>query len=111
MPLPTRTTGACVLAAPLYRATMKRSGSCEPCATAKKAPMLLCYEGAGCNFRGLHDRFREVVGDGPYIVVTPITFSNANELVVEKYKPYYPSEVWTPFAGANVPDELSQRLK
>ncbi len=39
MPLPTSTIGACVFAAPWYCATMKRGGSAEPCATARKEPM------------------------------------------------------------------------
>ena len=39
MPLPTRTVGATVLAAPAYCKTIKRKGSLEPCATAAKEPM------------------------------------------------------------------------
>ena len=39
IPLPTRTVGATVLAAPSYRNTTKRNSSSEPLATAMNAPM------------------------------------------------------------------------
>ena len=39
MPLPISTKGALPLAAPWYSMTMKRGGSSDPCATARKDPI------------------------------------------------------------------------
>ncbi len=54
---------------------------------ARKWPIGVGVEGAGCNFLGMQNALMGVRGDKPFILITPITFSNTNSLDKNKY-PY-----------------------
>ncbi len=53
-------------------------------------PVLVNVEGAGCGFLGACRGFRGARGDLPFIVVTPLTFTNTNDLNPAAYP--YPAE-------------------
>lgn len=57
----------------------------------KKWHILVCCEGAGCNWQGCMNAYLENRGDRPFILITPLTFSNTNEIVKAKYN--YPQEI------------------
>ena len=60
----------------------------------KTYPILVCVEGAGSNFGGCHGIYARDRGDHPFIVITPIGFSNTNSLNnQEKKYPQYPPEL------------------
>lgn len=48
-------------------------------------PLVVAVEGAGCNWLGCIRGFAKRRGDRPYILVTPITFLNTNDLQPKKY--------------------------
>jgi hypothetical protein len=56
----------------------------------RKWPIGVGLEGAGCGWLGMLNSLMGVRGDKPFILVTPITFSNTNALDRNKY-PYPPS--------------------
>jgi len=60
---------------------------------AKKWPILVAVEGAGCNFLGMMNGHLGVRGDRPFIIVVPVTFTNTNALEGVKAKYPYPAEV------------------
>jgi predicted esterase len=64
-----------------------------PRSFAKKgeAPVLVAVEGAGCNFLGLCRGFVDGRGSRRFLVLTPVTLSNTNELRPETYPMYAPS--------------------
>jgi len=57
---------------------------------ARKWPILVAVEGAGCNWQGMMNAYLGNRGDRPLILVVPITFSNTNALDRAKYP--YPQE-------------------
>ncbi len=59
-------------------------------APAKKCHILVTCEGAGSNFLGNHNGFKDRRGDAQVIIVTPWTLSTTNELDSKKYN--YPKE-------------------
>src|SRR5262249_9630518 len=54
---------------------------------AKKWPVVVGVEGAGCDWQSMIGSLLASRGDRPFMLVTPVTFSNTNGLVKEKY-PY-----------------------
>ncbi|MHC4661889.1 MAG: alpha/beta hydrolase-fold protein [Planctomycetota bacterium] len=62
----------------------------------KKWSVLICIEGAGCNFGAVVNAFRQARGKLPFILILPITFSNTNKIegqTLEKYKAFYSEDV------------------
>lgn len=64
----------------------------------KRWPVVVCVDGAGSNFEGMGQGYRGARGDLPYIVVSPCTFANTNQIVgdagqVAKYAKLYPEDV------------------
>ncbi len=59
---------------------------------AKSWPVVVAVEGAGCNFLGACRAFRGARADLPFIIVTPVSFTNTNELNPAAY-PYPPSVI------------------
>lgn len=53
----------------------------------KRYQVLVAVDGAGCNFQGCGSGFASSRGSRPFIVVSPVTLSNTNELDPKKY-PY-----------------------
>ena len=58
---------------------------------AKKWPLVIAMEGAGCGWLGCIKGFAKRRGRRPYIVVTPVTFLNTNALNIAKYQ--YPQSL------------------
>lgn len=58
---------------------------------ARRWPILVTVEGAGCNWLGNCQGFLGGRKDLPFIIVTPIAFSNTNALDPKKYN--YPKEL------------------
>jgi predicted esterase len=54
----------------------------------KPCPVLVAVDGAGCGFEGAARTFATTRGSRPFIVVSPMTLSNTNELVAAKYPAY-----------------------
>ncbi len=62
----------------------------------RKWPVLICVDGAGSNFKGMADGYRNKRGNLPYMVVSPCTFANTNKVegnMLEKYRKLYTDEV------------------
>src|SRR5262249_12834933 len=54
----------------------------------KRWPVLVCVEGAGCNFRDMAETFVQARGDLPVLVVVPCTFSNTNRIWGQRRQRY-----------------------
>ncbi|MHC4779704.1 MAG: hypothetical protein ACYTFG_14105 [Planctomycetota bacterium] len=62
----------------------------------KRWPVLVCVDGAGSNFEGIARGYKNKRGDMPYMVVSPCSFSNTNQIqgnMRKKYEKYYSGEV------------------
>ncbi|MHC5038315.1 MAG: hypothetical protein ACYTHM_13450 [Planctomycetota bacterium] len=62
----------------------------------KKWPVLICVDGAGSNFKGIANGYVRNRGNLPFMVFSPCSFSNTNQIqgkMREKYKKYYSDEV------------------
>ncbi len=59
----------------------------------KKWPVVVAVEGSGCNFLGYLNGFVAKRGDLPFILVTPLTFSNTNQVDQVKAAYHYPKEI------------------
>src|SRR5581483_2016475 len=63
----------------------------------KRWPVVVCVDGAGSNFEGMGQAYRGARGDLNYLVVSPCTFSNTNQIVgdagqMAKYGKLYDEE-------------------
>ncbi|GEM_PF-890489 len=61
----------------------------------RRWPVLLCVDGAGSGFAGIARGYKNRRGDLPFIVVSPCTFSNTNEIkgnLRKKYAKIYAEE-------------------
>ncbi len=67
----------------------------------KRYPVLVCVEGAGCDFRGQFAGFATARGSRPLIVVTPLSLSNTNALEPAKY-PAYPKALLDNWNGNRI---------
>jgi hypothetical protein len=70
-------------------------------AKGKKYPVLVAVEGAGCGFKGQFQGFVAARGSRPFIVVTPLSFSNTNALDAGKY-PFYDPAVLKEWDGKRI---------
>ncbi|MGE0432629.1 MAG: hypothetical protein AB7S36_10250 [Planctomycetota bacterium] len=62
----------------------------------KTWPIIVAVEGAGCGFAGCHGLYVRERKDQPFIIITPIGFSNTNSLTNSGPKyPQYPAELLT----------------
>jgi predicted esterase len=62
----------------------------------RKWPVLVCVDGAGSNFEGIARNYKNKRGDLPFLIVSPCSFSNTNQIqgnMLKKYKKYYSDEV------------------
>ncbi len=62
----------------------------------RKWPVLICVDGAGSNFSGIAEGYRQKRGNLPYMVVSPCTFANTNKVegkMIEKYRKFYSDDV------------------
>lgn len=78
---------------------------------AKTSPVIFCFAGAGREFKGVCDAFHTVVGDGPYVVVSPVTFSNTNGVNNDGYSAWYSPDVIKPYVGQLNAPAITQRLQ
>jgi len=78
----------------------------------RTAPVIFCFAGAGKEYKGVSDAFHNVVGDGPYVVVSPVTFSNTNSVNVEAYLQWYSADVVKPYVSGQLnAGTIAQRLQ
>jgi dienelactone hydrolase len=68
-------------------------------------PVLVAVEGAGCNFLGAVHGFMASRASRRYVVVTPCSLSNTNELKPETY-PYYPPAVLSDWNARRIDFDL-----
>ena len=61
-------------------------------------PVLVAVDGAGCGFEACGRAFAGSRGSRPFIVVSPVTLSNTNELQAASY-PCYPKSLLTKWNG------------
>lgn len=62
----------------------------------RKWPVLICVEGAGSAFKGIAQNYLNARGDLPFLIVSPCSFSNTNQIegkMLETYRAYYSDEV------------------
>ncbi len=62
----------------------------------KKWPVLIPVDGAGSNFAGIAGGYRDARGSLSFIIASPCTFANTNDIdgkMLEKYQGYYTDEV------------------
>jgi len=79
---------------------------------AKASPVIFCFAGAGKEYKSICDKFHTVVGDGPYIVVSPVTLVNTNVITEDGFKAWYAKDVIKPFVSANLnPGSIFRRLQ
>ena len=78
---------------------------------AKPSPVIFCFAGKDREHKVRADQYKAVVGEGPYVVVSPVTFSNTNGVSPELYRGWYSKEVVKPYAsGALSMASIAQRL-
>jgi poly(3-hydroxybutyrate) depolymerase len=56
-------------------------------------PVIFAFDGAGCRFEARALELKKAAAKTRYVVVTPVSFSNANELKIEDYPDYDPELV------------------
>ncbi|MHC4597887.1 MAG: hypothetical protein ACYS47_02675 [Planctomycetota bacterium] len=62
----------------------------------RRWPVLVCVDGAGSNFEGIAKNYKSKRGDLPFMIVSPCSFSNTNQIqgnMRKKYQKYYSDEV------------------
>ncbi len=62
----------------------------------RKWPILVCVDGAGSNFEGMGRGYQNKRGSLPFLIASPCTFANTNQIegeMLEKYRKYYPDPV------------------
>ncbi len=64
-------------------------------------PVLVAVDGAGCDFLGCARGFAAARGARPFIVVSPMTLTNTNELLPAKY-PAYPKPLLDRWNGKRI---------
>ena len=67
----------------------------------KSFPVLVAVDGAGCGFEGCARTFATTRGSRPFIVVSPMTLTNTNELLAAKY-PAYPKALLDRWNGSRI---------
>ena len=78
---------------------------------AKPSPALFCFAGAGKEYKQICDNFHNAVGDGPYVVVSPVTLSNTNSVNEAGFAAWYPASVVKPYDGGMNPNSIRQRME
>ncbi len=78
----------------------------------KPTPVIFCFAGAGKDYQSLCDSYHNVIGDGPFIVVAPVTLSNTNVVDDEGFHKWYAKEVIKIYASETLNARtIAQRLE
>ncbi len=69
---------------------------------SRTSPVIVCFAGAGKEYRGVCEDFHTAAGDGPYVAISPVTFTNTNSVSVEAYRPWYSEDVVKPYVSGQL---------